>query len=499
MSRSAALRRDRRKSVDLVAAWGAEQGLLAEDPRFAAFMRTFAPACEHRGPDAYRNGIYAEIVEIGEWKRIKRPVDLRRMIAAAMIAGALGQEQPLDDGTEIRAVGLAYPADDYVRFVDLDLDGQIPPANVVAALCAELGKGALHITSGSGKPGRYRVRFRLAVSLSVQAMQVLAKRLLVGLGFVVGKGAIEIYPSTTNGRLPFGAGGCVQFSPDLEHSERKKPLELADTFSRLPAVDLGTMALRYPEPANALPAQLTGSSQASSKRAPVRPSLRCPATPPWVSALWIEGIKGPGERDAALYALCVDCLLRGLSEGAANDAIKTWIGEGKLDCSSKGNKPGFRVEQIADVSRRVRHVYETHPRPGRPLPVPLTASEVRAVAVVVKRVSIAIGQPSSMIGRMLWEMLPLFKGARAAGLGGVRIHCHEWEASGGARYAKIRTATGLFAPVTGYLPQKHAARPELAHAMKWITTFQFDEGTPTRPIGKDWRSALLAAQRKSLK
>ena len=499
MSRSSALRRERRESVDLVAAWGAAQGLLAVSPEFTAFIETFAPSLGWKA-SAYAERTWIQLKQRDDdddehdaderWICRRRGVDLRRALAASWTAGRTNEPESIDGRTEIVAVHLAYLPSERVKFVSLDLDGQTPPLDVIRAIRGEIGDAALLVTSGSGRAGRYRVLLRLAQSKTVEALQSLVKRWLAGLGLEVRQGAIDVFPSTKCGRKPFGLGGCERFSLDLDRSVREKPIDLWRVFAGLKPIDLRALAKRYPAlpeepmPAATAPRNLTGLPRSVSKARLPRREVgdRRPPTPKHIRELWKNGVQSKGERDKAIYDLAVDCRYRRFSLETAIERIREWINDGKINQSRAALSERGKNRELRDVERRVRDVYKTHLLPGRPEPVALTAGEGARIGELATNAAVAGGFSESAIRSLLFGILPLFKAAQLAGLRKVRIHKVEWESAAGSRYSKLRDACGIFAMVNGHRSsgslRDGGFRPEvaaeLAYAQSWQTSFKFD-------------------------
>lgn len=491
------LRHDERE--DLVSLWGAEQGLLVEQtPEFAEFVATFAPGLSWK-PNAYEGRIWIEVErlyrELDERQFVQRnKVDLRRILAAAFVAGATDEPEPIDGRTEVVAVHLAYRLTERVRFVNLDLDGtNQDPVEIIAVLRDDIGDDALLVTSGSGREGRYRVLVRLAKSKEVQTLQTLVRRWISGLGLEVQNGKIEIFPSPKCGRVPFGLGGCERYSLDLSQRKRERPIDLVRAFRGLKTVELSTLASRFPvlehehEPtenaakqvANDVPT-LPNTKQSLPRRYVAE---RRPPTPPKNQKLAKKGISGPGERDDARYKLARDRQIRGWSEQKTIEYLRAWILDGKIDPSREAQKNRGIEGQLRDVERLVKRVYATHPLPGRPEPVDLSASEVARIREHAAIVAMATGFTENALRSFLMAILPLFKAARCAGLPHVRIHTDEWRKAGGSRVTQLREACVLFAASTGYRSANSLrkrglssqAAIEHAYAQSWTTSFQFDK------------------------
>lgn len=485
-----------------MSSWGVGQGLLVERSRkFAAYCETFAPGLS-RNAKAYAGRIRIEVErlrgEVDEHEFVElRGVDLRRILAAAWIAGTTGEAEPIDAKTDVVAVHLAYRRDERVRFLSLDLDGtHTDPAIILAAICADIGDDSMLVHSGSGREGRYRLLLRLDKSKTIDDLQRLAKRWIAGLGFSVAQGDVEVFPDIRDGRCAFGLGGCTWFAPDLCTRKNERPSDLWQRFVELKPIDLRALASRFPVLELEQPRVATSPGNAAKQgvhRAAMLPNSgqslprryvadRSPPTPKATRELAKHGISGPGERDGALFKLVRDRFCRGYSQEETVEYIRAWIEAGKLDKSRALQKPSGKAQQMRDVARRVARFYATHERPGRPLDVDLTASEAARIAELVAIVAVASGFSEAAIRALLHGILPLFKAARIAGLPHVRIHTWEWRKAGGSRAAQLRDATGIFAPTTKHRSARSLvarglspkAAVEHAYAKSWETAFIFD-------------------------
>lgn len=521
---------------DLVVSWGVEQGLLVESsPEFAAYREIIAPRLS-RNPDAYKGCVWIErersvdellpdddetgFVDdprIGQWIQ-RRSVEPLRALAASWIAGSTDEPEPigLSDGTRINACAISYQPNERVKWASLDLDlGTIHAAKVISVMRADVGDDALLVHSGSGRKERFRVLLRLEPSCEVQALREHFSRWLAPHGFVYGKD-FAVFPSQIHGRAPFGRNGCDWYSLDLSRFTREKPVTLLTAFLGQKPIYLRALASGQKEkvwviperkatskaPKQRLPRKETGAESAErvarrlsgqvesleasapKQRLPRRiVAERNPPTPSNVRDLKANGISGPGQRHAALYAFVKDCRYRKLSEDAAIVLVREWIDSGAINASKDANTPSKREQQKRYVAKLVRRVYETHELPGRPEPVALTANEALRVREYAKQVSCASGMTVDAVRALLMGILPVFKGGKLAGLPHVRIHKRDWEAVGGSRVAKLRDACeGLFVPATGYRSAKSLRAKGLsvqnaienAYATSWKTTFCFD-------------------------
>lgn len=532
------------------------------EARLHTFAAWFAPGLTP-WEDPYARRTHVELEDDGgrRWRPCKRPINLWRALAAHIAAGAQGEAQPYqDDGrAQVTAIGLSFHGAEVTRVLNLDLDGvAYDPAAVVAGLVGAVGSRRFLITSGSGRPGRYRVLLPIEPQ-PVREVQAQAAALLGALGFPLVKGGVEVYPATTNGRLPFGAGGCSSFDAGLTGAGvRMHPYALLDRLTALPPVDLAA-AVRGPAPAPlrarprlALepvavgePVRMSVGEHGQAARAMLAvlappaapppgpppsplPPLRSTPDPARLEAqlaaliaapppdphqrpekstrfgpLWVHGVPGVGHRDAALYRLARDSLYRRRPPARAVQQIQRWIAGGGLARSEAIRLGGDKRVQreIADVGRRVAIVYRTHPHPHRPAPKHLSARELLEVGALASRRAAVTGVPAARIAALLYEVLPIFKGCAHAGLVGARMHCREWDRHGGRRYKALRDAAGIFEPLSGYVSQATLRElhrnPADAYARTWGAHFSFDPvpvPAPRRRLGGSYGAAKLAAQ-----
>ena len=495
--------------------------------QFDRFCDTFAPSLR-RSPLAYRGYVYVQRADLPDdapkWTKAtaQNRLDLRRALAAHVLAGATGEPQSyVDGGAEVNAIGLACPPGEIVRVLNVDLDEHETAVRLLDALGPVVGASLL-VTSSSGDPkpdGRTAHRALVPIApMRYEHVQRIGAALLDRLGFPLGLGRVELYPSARNGRVPFGRGGCRQFDPSLHPRlyVQRHPLALSEQLHALPPVDLQAALAALGGTVVSLPvAEPEQSPQPEPEpqrgRARALRRLRDCAQSVEAADLWRCGVDGPGQRDGALYALTVDCMRRGRSEAEAVAAVRAWIAAGKLDGSEAVARHG-RERQLRDVPRRVRAVYATHPQPVRPKPVHLSAREIAAVVQLAEATARRSGFDAAALGTLLFAVLPVFKACelvrrrarRPDGFSDVRMHSDEWRAAGGPSYRAMRDALGVFTRTRRHLaasslrarglaPDKATA---LAHAAHWTVAFPFDldETAPRRPLGRTYARARLAAE-----
>ncbi len=220
---------------------------IQEDERFAAFLSFVAPSPEV----AYQRRTFivpAHLPRLGgggwPWRRLGgRAIELRRFLAAHLLAGAQNTPQRFASGkyAVLRALGLSAPRCERLNHLSFDLDGQhgCAPAAVVSGLRARFGTQSLLVTSSSGREGRYRALVRLATPIWRDEAAARAKAMFRDIGFPPRSGAVEVFPSVGNSRLPFGLGGCRLFDDEsLTDGHEEHPLALAERLLSLPAITL---------------------------------------------------------------------------------------------------------------------------------------------------------------------------------------------------------------------------------------------------------------------
>lgn len=449
-------------------------------PTVRLYLSLFAPGLLAEA-GAYEDRIYAEHVSRGDtfWRKLGG-VGGRAAVSMHLEAGRTQAPVGGRKRRKVRAVGLVARPSDVTRIANLDLDSEEAARAVIAALRDLVGDRALLATSGSGRPGRYRLFLLLSEPARVERMHDLLTSLLTSLGLPPRKGFVEIFPSTSNGRLPFGCGGCRTFDLELRPAcADRSPLDLAADVASLDFVDLERLAGHLPPPPRPLvrePAEGRGN--------PYRRRERARPTPRRIRALWAGKVR-PGERSWVLFALAQDCLYSGLSYDEAVAKIEEWIRAKGLEHSRDVRRRGEEW-QIRLVPKIVRDAFTKLPGLGRPEGVPLSEAEIIRARELARSVAPSCGFPVERLERLLLAVLPVFKACRLARLPMVRFHCREWQRHGGPAYARMRDALGIFRSATGYkasalVDAGKGGRPSEAYARSWITSFAFDdEALPSR-------------------
>lgn len=464
------------------------------DSRFSAYVKLVAPS----PPSSYSGRVYVVHAHIpgkraGGWPWIclrGRQGDMKRLLARHLLAGATHEPQRYASGVGavFRAVGLSTPAQERVKYVSVDLDGQhgYEPHAVVAALRAHGGHDSVLVTSSSGRLGRYRALLLLGEPLPWAEMVSRASALLADVGFPAKAGGVEIFPCGRNSRLPFGLGGCSRFNDDaLVEGRETHPLELSETLLGLRPLSLPVLTDRR----RAASSRSTGtarpvsapedpsSSAARTSRVPLGDAGRR-APNPSVSHWWKSGVAGPGERDAALWALILDCRDQGLSRQQAVVRLQRWIDDGGLDRSRVGTSTKGREWQRRDVVRRVADAYR-HPAKPRLRALHLTERETVDAAARAEETAATPHEAAGIFGLLL-AVLPTFKAVAASGAPYIALSHEWWRKHGGERCALLRDASALFVRVGSHRAQREFGAH--AHAARWQTTFPFDRASPDRAV-----------------
>lgn len=369
------------------------------------------------------------------------------------LAEVLSNRPRLTSGKEIAALGLGYEAEHEAQWFEFDLD-DLP---VAAKFLAALRKRVPHVqvTSSSHRTGRYRARFRIE-PMRVSDIQRHGRALVESLGFRVANGAIEIYPSRKNGRVPFGPGGCTLFDAGLSRGRECHPLELFEALIAMPAIDLAELA-----PVHRVERISGGSVRKPRSHVAFAKAIR----------YWQHGVSGPGERDDALHSLACWFGYQGKTESEATEQIRTWIRSGGLSRSRAVLKCGPERE-LADVPRRVAATYETL-RPCTPAkPAHLTRTEIARLVSHAFQVADSQAEARRII-RLGLAVLPIAKGAHLAGRTSVRIHSSKWQAAGGSRVTRLRQLLG-WREVDGSYREGRRAK-------EWRWAFEFERIAPPKP------------------
>lgn len=442
-------------------------------PEVEAWFRFFAPAALD-DPEAYRERLHVNTAR-GGWPRavaVRPDVSTFELLLAHVEAGIANA--PVErGGFHLRAVGLSNRDDDETSFVSLDFDGGnpdlYPPQEMVDMLAATLGEDVFELHSGSGEPGHFRLTFRLAAPAPVLDVAASVRRLVEGLGFPEAAGALEVYPSRKNNRLPFGAGGC--YVHDREDVTKRRLVPFAEIMGRFAALRPVSLEIR---------SETRSSRRYNPKTRRDRPRPTPARMLPKIRRYWSEGLKGPGERDRVSFEMISDLLRRGFSGARALARMCGWVDEGKADASADVRRKGrewFKRELVGRVDR----IYSTLRPAGRPDPMALSRFEdALLVRHSIERSRIT-GVPAEKILKLDRRVLPRMKAAERAGLPVLRLHSSEWQRMGGTHYAKIRAASGLYDTDGSYkalktvLSRAHlGARPSEAYAMSWETCFAFE-------------------------
>lgn len=176
-----------------------------QNPYAAALARRFASIVApglvtrtFRGR-AFFEGFDPETGEILTWRACD---ETDPSTALSAHAGASLSQAPAEVSEGwLRAAGLLYAPEDEACFFSIDLDGGYDVPSTIARLEEIFGEGSFLITTGSGRAGRYRLQFRIDQT-AIETIVDRVSRILISAGLPPTKGGAEIFPSTTNGRIP---------------------------------------------------------------------------------------------------------------------------------------------------------------------------------------------------------------------------------------------------------------------------------------------------------
>lgn len=453
---------------------------------------------------------------------------VRSAVDAHLNAGETGKPWHLDGEGLIRSIGAKFKKDALTCILNVDLDGRYDVHEVLRSF-ESVGVTGL-LMSSSGRPGRYRLLVFLDRWYTIDELQALGNTLCESLGFKVESGALELYPSHGNGRLPGCLGSLTRYCPtNLDVVTSLSLPEFLQEMHDLPRVNLAQIvdelkfaAERSEHDARifsdifpqyqtfALEQELPSNDQTTR----VRESRKRGKTQFEKNVLrWITSGVEPGERQRALVALVMHAYHEGKTHGETIAWITDWIVvRGGLDRSNYVHEHENAIErQIRDLPRTVTNVraYCT-PFKRRAVNAPLAhpaADDLVLLSADVERV-IALGKwTRACVERFVMTMLPYFKGAcvdehvddqdRPI----ARIHWTIWANAAGkhADYVGLRDALGWFVPISDFLPRIWAKNPDDAHARTWAFVPRLTSDTPTRALGPTWQLALIRARKQARK
>ena len=462
-------------------------------------------------PQAYQKGaMYMQVAngDVRRWVALQKQVDVRELVAAHLAAGLADAPQATTAG-RLRAIGAQFGASELVRVLNVDLDGGVDPVPIARDLRRLFGNASTIVTSGSGTPGRYRVLVRI-VDTPVDEVRELATRILESIGAPVESGAVEIYPSTKNGRLPFGMGGCTVFVDEaLQASERRCPWELVEHLLEAPRVDLRKVVEQQLELQPASPVKQAEKQDVAPPAKGRRMRVVDPVQRNVHLAELLHNGASAGARDTGVWSMSrlkYTERLRGASSDQQARALATrdvrqWILEGGIRRTHRAKEPRGIERELQDVARKVAAI--RYPM-ARPAPRHLNDAEIERVVALADATP---GVDRRALVAFLLRVLPIFKGADGMP---VRLHRDDWaKHAGGARYAVLRRASDLFevrALHRSKALMRKLGRPESdATAKTWACTFPFDVapaparaafGVPRSKSDADiYRTAVLTAER----
>lgn len=358
-------------------------------------------------------------------------------VEAHLRAGETGEPQQWGSN-RIRAIGAQWAGfpDQKSGIVNLDLDGKIPPLDVILALRI---KGVFPLViSSSGRPGRYRALILLDRMLPHALVKKLMVRILESCSFAAKRGAIEIYPGNVNTRLPFGLGGCEVFDHALTSGRKLDTKALLSALFSLEPIDLEKLAPTVYTPA------------ASKAKKPKAKKSDKPGDFAQIAAEARRCFHARIPQGEAINH-CLDLFVR-LKEAA--DLTR--------DPCAIEPYSGVKIEGIAPL---VCDAYSFLDAANVP-PAHLNPADIRALSVAVRQAAKTQGIREDRVGNMVLALLPLWKGALLSnrindqGQPIVKLYHREWRAVMGHDYCEIRDALGLWSTETEYCPPWEAAPGE---------------------------------------
>lgn len=487
-----------------------------DDAQFVEFCETFIPG----DPASFADRIYIPTIRKKGWTRVakNRPnVDALRLIRAHFDGGWFQKPQPIVGfRREIKAIGISFRKDERVAYTNLDLDGNEkgPKPSEVIEFLLTLGIDFM-VTPGSGTEGKFRVLIRHDRSYTIAKLHELWKGIFAANGWCTKLGSIEIYPSTRNGRLPFGFNACVLFDPrDLTRSEKLSFDEMLSRFRQSKPCDLdelhakfATNPLEFDDVREAWSierstVETNPTDDDKSSKHKGKPRELTPRERADVERYRTQGVE-PGQRDYAISLLVKDDNCRGFTKSRTVDDLAQWVRDEKIARSNfaKEHGSGYIAKQIEDLPRRVRDLfakYEKHKSPPRHLSV----RDILNLAPHVERVAAKFGITVECAGKIPLRLLPRWKGYPDAIRieRGILTHCSIFEDAAGGRgdYAAIRDEFGFFRATSGYLPQSRAVDGK-GQSTHYACDFPFDESSPAVPLARTWiRSFYLATLQDKL-
>lgn len=511
--------------------------LVTNDDVVRAWSLLFLPAFAAGKVDSFDLQVQAARHELTgntwQWYPVRRKKPslayVRTAVESHIIAGETGKPCHLDGEGPIRAIGAKFRKDTPTCIMNVDLDGRYDVREVVRSF-ASIGVYGL-LVSSSGRSGRFRYLVFLDRWYTIDELQMLGKTLCESLGFAVDSGALELYPSHGNGRLPGGLGSLTRYhQTNLESGtnltlpcfvremyalQRVRLAQIVDELKF--AAERSEQEKRifgdiFPEFETVLLEQEQPSNDQKTRKHEQR--KRGQTRVPKDVSRWIEKGVEPGERQRAIVALTMHAWFQGKNHGETIAYLADWIRQGGLDRSRFVHEHENAIQrQIADVPRTVTNIFArcgTFKRSAvNAPPAHLSAADLLLLNADVERV-IAQGRLEKprwtprLVKEFCGAVLPFFKGAAVDGHVDdqgrpiVQLHWERWESSAGGRgdYAKLRSAFGWFVPITDYLPAKWASDPNDAYATTWAFVPQLTKDAPARALGRTWDLAIIAAAKR---
>lgn len=453
----------------------------------------------------------------------------RSAVEAHLLAGETSKPCHVEGEGPIRSIGAQFRKDERSCILNVDLDGRYDVREVLRSF-ESIGVHGL-LTSSSGRPGRFRYLVFLDRWYTIDELQALGKTLCESLGFAVERGALELYPSAGNGRLPCGMNALTVF--ELTNLDAETNLSLPAflrSFYALPRFELARTVdeLKFAAERSEQEKRIFGDIFPEFEKVPLEhehaennqgPRKQAPRKRGQTRvrsdvSRWINNGVEPGERQRAIVALTIYAWFQEKTRGETVDFLTDWIRQGGIDRSSFAHEHENAIQrQISDLPRTVTNIFARcgtfKPRAVNSPWAHLSAADLLLLNADVERV-VAMGKAKETkwtarcVKAFVGAVLPFFKGAAVdgnlddQGRPIVRLHCERWEAAAGGRadYVKLRAAFRWFEPITDYLPAKWASDPNDAYATTWAFAPRLTEDAPARALGRTWDLAVIAATKR---
>lgn len=464
---------------------------------------------------------------------------VRSAVDAHLNAGETGKPWHLDGEGLIRSIGAKFKKDALTCILNVDLDGRYDVHEVLRSF-ESVGVTGL-LMSSSGRPGRYRLLVFLDRWYTIDELQALGNTLCESLGFKVESGALELYPSHGNGRLPGCLGSLTRYCPtNLDVVTNLSLPEFMQEMHDLPRVNLAQIVnkLKFAAERSEHDARMwddflpefekldfelgqASNDQRTSKRKPTRGAH---VEPPEYVLRWEKSGFAPGERQRGLHLLAMHAWFRKKNQAQTVDYLSDLVRRGLIGRSrimdERQNPIGY---QIKDLPRIVRDTFAicatfTAKKAVNAASAPLAEDDFAVLDADVQRV--ATQQDRTWTAKrckaFVWYIVQLFKGAMVAGHVDnegrpiARIHWIDWQVAAGNRadYKAIRDALGWFVPIVpegSPTPNLYCSRARAraeygddskAHATTYAFVPRLTCEVPKRPLATNWDDAVKVARRR---